>query len=660
MQQSPDPYEMTVSLNVLNHLGLNLYSNIPAVLSEVVANAYDADASTVHIDIDRQKSTVSIFDDGMGMTRDDINERFLNVGFERRNEPGGALTVKYRRPVMGRKGIGKLSLFSVAQTIDIYTTKDGEKNALRMRLNDVREAIKAGNTYHPEPLDSSAIDFSQGTRIILSNLKKELIKTEFGLRQRLARRFSVIGAEHGFRLFVNQKEVQITDRGYFNKLQYVWIFDQDEARAQESKRRFTRAERATIAQPSLDNPDNKIWGWIGTTATPVDLREPETGDNLNKVILMVRGKLAHEDVLEELSESSHYRSYLIGELHCDFLDLDNEADIATSSRQRIIEDDPRYRQLIVWLSSELSRIKTDWGKLRDRAGTSVARRDPAIDEWFETLGTGTQKKARKLFGKINQVSVGDEKERRELFAHSVLAFESLRVKDALEALDEVSPEDLAAISQVFTDVEHIEALLYHQIVSQRLGVIKKLDDYIDEDALERILQEHLYENLWLLDPSWERATDRHMEEKVGKAFQKINAKLTKEEQASRIDIRYKRVTGVHVIVELKRYSVTVSSYQLAEQVDKYKNALELYLSDSGIEEPVEVICVVGRDLRDWNRVTGKNQSRKMLEAANIRVLKYDELLRNSSAAYREYLEKQGELDNIRRLLNEIAKEADST
>lgn len=32
---------MSLSLNVLNHLGINLYSNIPAVLSEIVANSWE-------------------------------------------------------------------------------------------------------------------------------------------------------------------------------------------------------------------------------------------------------------------------------------------------------------------------------------------------------------------------------------------------------------------------------------------------------------------------------------------------------------------------------------------------------------------------------------------------------------------------------------------
>ena len=41
----PPPLEMRLSLNILEHLGLNLYSHVPAVLSEAVANAWDADAT---------------------------------------------------------------------------------------------------------------------------------------------------------------------------------------------------------------------------------------------------------------------------------------------------------------------------------------------------------------------------------------------------------------------------------------------------------------------------------------------------------------------------------------------------------------------------------------------------------------------------------------
>src|SRR5271166_4966797 len=97
---------MTISLNALEHLGINLYSNIPAVLSEIVANAWDADAKKVAITIDKATETIAIEDDGTGMDRDGVVDRFLTVGFKRRDDMG-ATTPAGRKP-MGRKGIGKL------------------------------------------------------------------------------------------------------------------------------------------------------------------------------------------------------------------------------------------------------------------------------------------------------------------------------------------------------------------------------------------------------------------------------------------------------------------------------------------------------------------------------------------------------------------------
>ena len=53
-----DTYTMTINLNILDHLGVGLYSNIPAVLSEAVANAWDADAEHVKIDVDPAKKEI--------------------------------------------------------------------------------------------------------------------------------------------------------------------------------------------------------------------------------------------------------------------------------------------------------------------------------------------------------------------------------------------------------------------------------------------------------------------------------------------------------------------------------------------------------------------------------------------------------------------------
>ena len=71
----------------------------------------------VSIIIDVAAGTITVADTGLGMTSTDLNDRFLYVGFRRRDN--GAATTGRGRHVMGRKGIGKLSLFAIANTIRV-------------------------------------------------------------------------------------------------------------------------------------------------------------------------------------------------------------------------------------------------------------------------------------------------------------------------------------------------------------------------------------------------------------------------------------------------------------------------------------------------------------------------------------------------------------
>ena len=193
---TPLPYEMTVDLNVIEHLGINLYSNIAAVLTEAVANAWDADAEQVEIEVDPNHKWIAISDDGVGMSVADINDKYLRVGYRRRQDVDeGSLTAKKKRPVMGRKGLGKLSLFSIANVIDVQSAKNGEAHGLRMTVEGIRQSLERGDrAYRPDPLPPEQIKVSKGTRIILKEIKRtRLTPGVAALRKRLARRFSVIG-----------------------------------------------------------------------------------------------------------------------------------------------------------------------------------------------------------------------------------------------------------------------------------------------------------------------------------------------------------------------------------------------------------------------------------------------------------------------------------
>ena len=125
MPDHDSKYRMTISLNELNHLGLNLYSNVPAVIAEVIANAWDADATHVDVDFDPKNKAFTVTDNGCGMKLDDVNNKYLYVGYQKRpptSSPDNEyLTPEYKRRPIGRKGIGKLSLFSIANKIRVYT-----------------------------------------------------------------------------------------------------------------------------------------------------------------------------------------------------------------------------------------------------------------------------------------------------------------------------------------------------------------------------------------------------------------------------------------------------------------------------------------------------------------------------------------------------------
>lgn len=127
LHESPDPeppYEFTVDLAVIESLGINLYSNAAAVVAEMVANAWDADANEVGIVWDAGKDTIIVEDDGIGMTRDQLNDRYLLVAYKKR-ENEGTVSPGLGRPYMGRKGIGKLSMFSLASEVTVSSAKIG-------------------------------------------------------------------------------------------------------------------------------------------------------------------------------------------------------------------------------------------------------------------------------------------------------------------------------------------------------------------------------------------------------------------------------------------------------------------------------------------------------------------------------------------------------
>ncbi|MCQ2794177.1 MAG: ATP-binding protein, partial [Bacilli bacterium] len=128
-------YKLEIDPRILTVLSQNLYSNLYYVLSELIANAYDADAHNVYIKIDN--STVIVEDDGCGMNNDEV-DKYLIVGNESRNSEANAKT-KLGRNKIGRKGIGKLSALSISTEYKLLTKQNGVTNGFIVRNNIKRD-----------------------------------------------------------------------------------------------------------------------------------------------------------------------------------------------------------------------------------------------------------------------------------------------------------------------------------------------------------------------------------------------------------------------------------------------------------------------------------------------------------------------------------------
>ena len=645
-------YRLTIDLNTLNHLGIGLYSNIPAVVSEVVANSWDADAEKVGIQIDTSRKIIIVEDDGWGMTQADINNKYLKVGYPKRDNES-AVTPKGRH-VMGRKGIGKLSLFSIADTIEVHSIKRDdngrllERNGFVMNADEIRKAIEAGHgSYAPTPVTNSKIDIDKGTRITLRDLKKGVHVAEAFLRKRLARRFSIIGNEYDFQVSVNGKPITVEDRDYFSKIEYLWHLG-------ESSEKFVGYCRNCSQHMNIDGTVDaakgyRVTGWVGTFDEQKSIEEGN-----NTIVILAWGKLIHEDILKDLKEGGVFSKYLIGEIRADFLDIDSEEDIATSDRQSVKESDARFQLLKRFVQEEILKvIQSKWQTWRNEDAEKKALLNPKIKEWFEQLTAQNRKYARVLFGKIESFPIANPEYKRELYKHGILAFETLALNDNLETLEHIDTEkDFELVTSVFASMDELEAVHYWQITKNRLAVLKTFEE-IAPTAKEKVIQKHIFSHLWLLHPSWERAsTDERMEEAVTKEWKKLDAKLTKEEKSGRFDIRYRTAAGKHIVIELKRYERKVEVTDLVKQVRKYQSALRKCLDKvhPGREHAIETICILGHrpEPSDEDR-----RNREMLRTVDARYITYDQLIQETRDSYRDYLDNHKQISRIQKLIESL-------
>ena len=569
---TPSPYSLRISRLTVDKLGVKLYDKASAVVAELIANGYDADAETVTIrlPINVQLATraggelhdlnyiIEVADDGHGMTPEEAINFYLRVGADRRvrTDQDGSRSRKKRRPVMGRKGIGKLAPFGICRRIEVWSaggqnTENGY--AVTHFFMDFDRIVTDGD--EPVPLEVGAEDQSwskkSGTRIRLTSfLAKRVPDMETFLRQ-LSVRFTF--AKPDFQIIVNDltknevKPVKVDPLG-------IPLLPGS---------RIDIANRPVISDDGTQFP---VSGWLGMA------KEAYKNEEMMGVRIYARGKII--GVTRDFNQPAGFtgefamRSYLVGHVEAEWLDLDDGDDLVRTDRQDILWDSEYGQMFRTWgseLIREIARESREPRRIRVR--DEFLRKSKIAERAKERFGDKQVARvaielAKKFGGFAAEDELNDEVYVEDLsqIILSVAPHQAL-----MEAFHEFANQvtkggaSMEQMLDIFDKAQIAELASYAQIAAQRVHVITDLEKIIDGSSDESQFQSLLAKAPWLIEPSWTVISKnqslknfKHAFERFWKNKHGVEITLAIDQENKRPDFTLVSVDGLLHIVEIKK------------------------------------------------------------------------------------------------------------
>ncbi len=436
MADNNSEFNFNISLSVLDHLGRNLYRSFITVIGEAISNSWDAGAENVWITINREENYFVIRDDGIGMSKEDFQEKFLNIGYSKRKDSN--IQQLKGRHFIGGKGIGKLALLSCAKKISIIT-KTSETDYVGGVIDnnkldqDISDGVNAQDSKLSEIDDVVFLDYkkghTKGTIIYFEDIH-EGIKNKLGYIKTLIAlsfKFSLIDEE--FNIFVGGKEITIEElKPLAEKTQFFWNINA----ISDPYLDMLEQQNSLKNKGSVDS-EIGVNGFIASTEKPSGLTI-RTMDEKVGVDLFVNGRLREKNILSHTPDfaTRHIASYLYGQIHFDLLDDGTLTDRMTTSREGIKEGDEEYAKLIKEFKDNIfEQISKEWNEWRneikvikpDITDTSLSTfsaftesKQTAINEFLNVdEGEDLKEKAKQM---IANISPAESSNKKILITHS--------------------------------------------------------------------------------------------------------------------------------------------------------------------------------------------------------------------------------------------------
>lgn len=487
---------------VIDHLGIQMYQSPTAALAEMVSNAWDADAEKVEITLPAAISTAAeivVHDNGRGMTFADCQTRFLNIGYDRRGGAPVSVSEEKKRPVLGRKGIGKFAGFGIAEVIrvDTIAKATGERTVFELNLSKLR-----GDKYIEGSTDIEVIGSSgpseemralSGTTITLKSLALKKAQNADQFSRSMSRRFLLAQRASDFVVLVNGNPIPADSDLEDVEFEFPKNYEPSELPT------GLKIAPNGWGEENIGGGRMVRWRFLFYSDT---IKE----DDLRGVSIFANGKLAQRPFAFNITggiSGQQGLEYLSGKVEADYID-EQMSDLIATERQRVNWEHEEAIPLLEWGRNRVEALCKIWKQRRaaDKVKAMEDKLAPFASR-LNSLQPSERKTVRSALMKLAQVGSLTMKQFEELAEAILTSWDAGRLKELVSALADSPDMTADKLIEVLVEANVLTALNTYEALVTKLEIIEGLRTRIEKNELENAVRDFIAQNPWLVSPQWD-------------------------------------------------------------------------------------------------------------------------------------------------------------
>jgi hypothetical protein len=605
-------------------LGQQMYGGPVPAVAELVANAWDADAPTVEITVPEDptvpSATIVVRDTGKGMSFEQVNNFYLSIGYERRRR---GETTSDGRAVMGRKGIGKLAGFGIAEDIVVRSVQNGHAVEIVLNYADIRSR-DALEGYEMKPTVDGPTADPNGVTVTFRRLKLSKRINLVSFKRSMMRRFALRTEQ--MRILVNGEQLRKEDLNF------------------------------EFREPNIGWTDANISGvgdlrfWFGF------LKEPITDPELRGFSVYSRGRMAQATPfffnLTGGIGGQVGLEYLTGQVEADF--LDGVEDCIATDRQSVNWQFERAKALEQWGQDLVKRACREWKARREKQKKDQFRHD--YSEFFGRIDKLPKQERDDVYEALDRIAELENVSHQDftVIAGSILSgVERESVKRVIRRINETRDDALDELITAIKEWDVISAVATAEVVAGRIEIINKFKQHIEERLPEKAvkgmpdMQTFLKERPWLLGHEYERLSpadfhheqgvDKWIEEDLLQADEELPFKRDDERDGRRFDLLCIKDDARIVVLELMRPGIP-ADYDHVMRLFRYVTRIESSINEKDTRAQFRHKSVRGILIADEITKDGSLSRALNTMSAQIDAVTWRKLFEDVAARYREFLD----------------------